>query len=103
MVEDIKVCIYWEKGDGDPDVSGQENDGIDIPDQRTDTILHVIVTCSKNKQSYSIETEYALMAGEYADITDKTEEDIMLNNGVNSYNNSIYKFEKWQWVFSERE
>ena len=43
------------------------------------------------------------MAGEYADITDKTEEDIMLNNGVNPYNNSIYKFEKWQWVFSERE
>lgn len=103
MVEDIKVCIYWEKGDGDPDISGRENDGIDIPGQRTDTILHVIVTCSKNNQSYSIETEYALMAGEYADITDKTEEDIMLNNGVNPYNNSIYKFEKWQWVFSERE
>ena len=43
------------------------------------------------------------MAEEYEDITDKTEEDIMLNNGVNPYNNSIYKFEKWQWVFSERE
>lgn len=103
MAEDIKVCIYWEKDDNASAGDGQEDDGSDILEQRADTILHVVVTCSKNEQSYTIETEYTLMAGEYADITDKTEEDTMLKQGVNPYNNSIYKFEKWQWVFSERE
>lgn len=112
MTEDIKVCIYWEKDntiddtvsdDIATDGTGQEADGSDVLEQRADTILHVIVTCSKNEQSYSIETEYTLMAGEYADITDKTEEETMLRQGINPYNNSIYKFEKWQWVFSERE